>query len=231
MLPGILGSMQAGISNVREFSYIGISSADSIDGGPNTATFNTVSFGAAAQGRRLFFTVHWQEGGTHRTLSSMTAGGTSVTIHSQGGHSGGLTGFGVALCSVAKDASTSGAVVCSFSSTLGFTSCHVTCLRTVGLTNSSPHDTASDSSSATSTSLSTTIDVPANGLTIAAFTGSTFADKTGSWSGVTEEFDDGGSGSSLAWDYDMAVQTGRTISFTVSTEADSGNHMLVLSWS
>jgi hypothetical protein len=121
-------------------------------------------------------------------------------------------------------------VLVTFSSALGVSSCHLTCIRAVGLVNSSPHDTASDSSALTSTSLSTTIDVPEDGLLIAAFTGSSFADKTGTWSGVTEEFDNGGSGSSLAWDYDMAAQSGRTIEFIVATEADSGNHMLVLSW-
>jgi hypothetical protein len=230
MLPGIIGMLAGLGGSVREFSYIGISSADSIDTGTEIATFNTVSFGAAATGRRLFFSVHWQEGGTHRTISSVTVGGTSATVHSQGGHSGGLTGFGVALCSVAKDASASGTVLVTFSSALGVSSCHLTCIRAVGLVNSSPHDTASDSSALTSTSLSTTIDVPEDGLLIAAFTGSSFADKTGTWSGVTEEFDNGGSGSSLAWDYDMAAQSGRTIEFIVATEADSGNHMLVLSW-
>lgn len=226
MLPGIGGVMPSIAAAAREFSYLGSFADDS--GISSSQNIPNVDFGGAVTGRRLFHSIHWQEGGTHANLTSVTVGGTSATIHSQGGHSGGGTGFGVALVSVAKDADASGAVVCNFDGLVNSASC--TSIRAVGLADSSPFDTAQDSSSGTSTSLSTTIDVPENGLTIAAFTGSTLADKTGTWSGVDEEFDNGTNGSSLAWDHDMAEQSGRTVSFTVTTETNSGNHMLVLSW-
>ncbi len=214
---GVIGG-----ASVYEASYVN-SFGTTMSGGDAIATATAMDVGAADAARRIYALVYWGEGGSHRTLSSMTIGGVSATIHSQGGHSGGASGFGLAITSAIVPTGTTANGVANFSGAISG-SASISILRAVGLEDSSPFDTASDFSATTSTSLSTTIDVPEGGLVIGAFYQSVNADSTVTWGGAAEILDRVGFSSHLA------AQTSRPITITATTEADSGNHLLVISW-
>lgn len=229
MLPGIAG-MMPGPGALFEFEALGLAHG----GGNDPETFS-YDVGDAHPDTRLFIIVHWAEnGGTHRTLSTVTVDGNNAPIIEQNGHTGGVTGFGVAIASLMFAEGGTQDVVCNWSGDISNSGIAV--IRAVGLVNSSATDTEEDFTSTTSGSLSVALDIPAHGLTIAAFTSSTnAADNAVTWGGVTEEYDivlDGLSQvrASMAWNYDMTLQVGRTISVSVASEADSGNGMVATSW-
>lgn len=129
----------------------------------------SVGLGAANAARRIFITAHWLSGGSATTISSATIGGVSATIHVQDGHSGGSTGLGVAILSAIVPTGTTGSVVLN-----GVASPKFGVFRAVGLPGS---PTATDSDNGVNTTgASVSISVPANGILLAAGTGSSETD-------------------------------------------------------
>lgn len=201
--------------------------------------FTSYNIGPASPDRRVFVVIHWCEGTIHRTISSVTIGGVSATVHIQEGHSGGSTGFGVGIASAIVPAGTSATISVTMSGSLALhtTLISISAITTIGLQLSSPFDTASDTTAVTSNNLSDTINVPAGGLVIAGFTSSTNAAIDAvTWSGVTEEYDVSQTTGSLnirqsmAWSSGLSAETGRTISASPGSEANSGNAFVAVSW-
>jgi hypothetical protein len=226
MLPGIAGGIQAGLAGLYDISYLSYAAG----GSGSSVTFTAYGLGAAHTARRIFIGIHWRETTVHRTVSSVTIGGVSATIHEQEGHTGGATGFGAAIASAIVPSGTSGDVVVNFSGSQS--ECNISGIRAVGLFNSSPTEALTDTTSGTSNNLSVAIDIPASGFCMAVFTSSTnAAGDAVTWAGVTEEYDtNSGVRESMAWSAGMAAETNRTVSATVGTQADSGNGMVVVSW-
>lgn len=212
---GVLGS------SLPTLSYIGYSQ----DAG------NSFSIGTAATDRRLFANVHWGEtGSVHRTLLSATIGGVSATIHGQEGHSGGASGFGVAVISAVVPTGTTASVATTFSGAV--TNLAYGIHRVDGLVGGSPTDTAVNSSSGTSTSISDSIIVPAAGVLVAAYSASELSNDGVTWTGVTENYDFGGfsynrSGGALLYPTGSNPQT---VGITKGNESNSGNAFFAVSW-
>ncbi len=194
-----------------------------MNGGNNIATATGENIGDADATRRIFANVYWGEGGSHVSLSSMTIGGVSATIHGQGGHTGGISGFGVAIVSAIVPTGTTANFVALFSAAISGSAAFAA-FRTVRLEDSSPFDSASTLSVGTSTSLSTSINIPEGGLIIGAFNYSVNADNTVTWTGATEITD------RVGFSKNLAAETNRSFGITASTQGDSGNHLLGVSW-
>lgn len=190
----------------------------------------SVTFGAAQADRRIVAVIHWSEGGTHRSLSSATIGGVSATIHVQRGHSGGSTGLGCAIISAIVPTGTTGAVSCSYSgSGVADVSCGI--YRLTGLVSGTPTDTDSAESQGTTSDISVTITVAAEGIVIAGFTGSTLATSTVTWTGVTEQYD-GEDNIHRSGGFASGISAGnRVITADITPQADSGNDLVAASWS
>lgn len=126
----------------------------------------SVALGAADAARRIFITAHWlSAGASPSVISSASIGGVPTTIHVQDGHSGGSTGLGVAILSAVVPTGTTGSVVLN-----GVASPRFGVFRAVGLP-ASPTDTDS-ANGVNTTSASVSVSVPANGILLAAGTGS-----------------------------------------------------------
>jgi len=194
-------------------------------------TVTGYSFGAADGARRIICRIHWVEDSGHSSVSSVTIGGVSATIHDQTGHSGGLTGFGIALVSAVVPSGTSGTITVFFGSTTA-TSVYLSGARVVGLANSSPSSINKAFSSSTSTSISTSIDVPQGGIIFSGFTSSTNASSDPvTWGGIDQVYQSSitvrVTGASRTG---MNAETGRVISCSVTTHLNSGNGMVAMSW-
>jgi len=231
MLPGIIGG--AGFFGAgRSVIYL---SAAFIEDATNATTYTPAAFaiGDAAADRRIFAIIHWAEGGTHRTLSTVTLGGVSVTIHAQAGHSGGSTGLGVAIVSALIPSGTT--ATRSFTFSAGVTGYSFAAISTLGMNRSTPFDTDTAENQVTTADLTSNTNVDVGGLIIAAMTGSTNAvNDTVIWTGATEQYDlasAAGVHASMAFQSDLAAETGRTILADITPRTNSGNDLAVVSWS
>lgn len=206
-----------------------------VDSSSNLTTYTLPDFdvGAPASDRRIFGIIHWSEGGVHRSLSSVTLGGVSAAIHQQKGHSGGTTGLGVAIVSAVIPSGTTASCSITFSgicSGVAFSS-----IRTTGMTRSTPFDSDFDENQVTTADLTSSTNVDSKGLIIAAMTGSTNAvNDAVTWTGANEQYDlatAAGVHGSMAWQSGLAAETGRTILADITPRANSGNDLVVVSWS
>lgn len=200
----------------------------------NSSYTFSIDGGDAQDDRRIWVPIHYQEGSSHRTISSVTINGESAS-GTQIGHNGGLTGLGVGVYS-AEVPTGDGAmdVVVNFSGAC--TGCIVDSVVGYGFA-ASAHDTATDENTGTSGDLDTLIDTALGGLTIAAMTGSTNTlGNRVSWTGVTEVSDDDFGGASGGGTFSMGIQTetsaasGVFVRAAVATTADAGNDLVVVSW-
>ena len=217
MLPGLFGI--AGFSGEgKTAAFMGL-----VDEGVS------VTFGDERSDRRMAAVIHWNEGGSHFTLDSATIGGEAATIHVQRGHSGGSTGLGAAIISAVVPTGASGVVDCTFSGATSNVSCGV--YRLTGLSSGTPTDTDSDQSTVTTTDLSVTITVAADGIVIAGFTGSTNATSDVAWTGVTEQYDgEDGIHRSSGFASGLGAQS-LVVTADITPQANSGNDLVVASWS
>lgn len=231
MLPGILG-VAGLLGGARSATYLAAAYDES---GSNATTYTPADFdvGDAAPDRRIFAIIHWNEGGAHRTLNSVTLGGVSATIHAQRGHSGGTTGLGVAIVSAIIPTGSTASRSFTFSGAA--TGYAFAAIRTVGMNRSTPFDTDTDENQVTTADLTSATNVDTDGLIIAAMTGSTNAvNDSVIWTGATEQYDlatAAGVHGSMAFQSGLAAETGRTILADITPRANSGNDLAVVSWS
>lgn len=216
---------------------LGVAGPDVSFIGYQAASGNSFSIGAAAANRRLFALVHWGEDGNHRTLTSATIGGVSATVHLQEGHTGGSTGFGVAIISAIVPSGTTASIVTSYTGTPNGKVTHegFSLYRATGLVDSSPSDTGSDTTSVLSQSLSVTVTVPALGIVIGGYSASQLSDSLVAWSGATENYDTGdppgfGYVRSGAFQAYAGGSASQVVSVTKPNENNSGNALVAVTW-
>jgi hypothetical protein len=150
-------------------SYKGTVSASLI--GHTTVTIPAATFGPAAAGRRIFVALHAIGGsGSARTISSAVIGGVAAAVHCNISDHNTGTGatWSLAIISAVVPSGTTGDVVVTYigSWSSGTVSAAVT--SAIGLVGSSPTDTAVNFPPTGGLSASTTINVPASGVIIAA---------------------------------------------------------------
>jgi hypothetical protein len=204
-------------------SYIG--TAASASPASNVVTFSAQAIGAADPTRRVVVTVTNFSGTIG--LSSATIGGIAATIHiSQG------DGFieSSAIISALVPTGTTADIVLTFSGTPYDVTANV--YRQINETVSSPYATAFDLISDINGILTTTIDIPANGMlyaVAAVYTGTT---SSYTWVGAIERNDiNGGSGftnASSASETGLGGQTGRTVTATCTQSGDGT--LVAMSW-
>jgi hypothetical protein len=238
MLPGIAGMMSGAAASGLQATVVTIGSKQET-GSTLAADFNyTIDIASTNSSKRVFLVIHWTEGGTHRNIDDVDIDSVNATIGDgiQEGHSGGLTGFGVAIMHVPLPTQ-SGSVTAHVSFDGNVIGCAITPIVVTGLTETTAFDEAFDENSGTSTNLSANIAIPASddddSIVIAAYTGSTgISDAAVSWSGVTEQYDTGTLDvrTSMGVAEALAQDAARAILLTMSGEPDSGNAIVVQSW-
>jgi hypothetical protein len=207
------------------FDYIGYKLGGS---GPKTTWLLTgTSIGTADANRLVSVAINWSEEATHRNVSEVRFGGISgtlATIHVQGGHSGGSTGFGVCIASAVVPTGTTSDVRVVFSGDTN--TCNINIFRYVGLASTTPNDTATIGSGGTATDLATTIDILAGGLVQVAVGNSTFANG-GTIGGATSRYTYPGEG---AMSHGLGAETGRSITWDTTNANNAGNALIAVAW-
>lgn len=196
----------------------------------SSGTSATISTGTAAASRVIVVAVSWHEGSSHETLSSLKFGnpssGDSLNIIGQTGHSGGFTGFGVALCYLPWPSGTSEDIFATFTGTVNTVKFGV--WKMTNLTSNTPTDSGTQQTSGTSDDVTVTLNTNASGIIIAGFRGSTGASNPSSWTTATEDFaaffaTSGASASGL-------TSGSKNVTAVCPTITDSGNGLVVASW-
>lgn len=191
-----------------------------------TYTFSTTSIGAADSTRRVVVIAHWHRNtGADKTISSATIGGVSATIHVQA-----TDIIGVGIISALVPTGTTADIVVTL--TGGADRMQIGVWRAINETASSPHATASDNVLAGAV-LSTTIDIPATGWLVAGAIGRGGTPTSMAWTGVTEDYDtileSATNVNSGGHETGLAVETGRTVSVTISTSPSTAA-LVAASW-
>lgn len=196
--------------------------------GLTTYSFASVGIGSADSTRRVIVAVHWGNSAA-RTLSSATIGGVSATIHVQSSS----TARGVAIISALVPTGTTATIEFTFSGAAVRAGIGV--WTSIDEQNSSPTATFTDATDP----FSGTINVPADGFVVAAF--SVFENSgagTVSWTGPTEVYDNVASvGSTMGLSGASASGLSANASYTVSVVANAGpslpveeGHLVAVSW-
>lgn len=210
------------------------------DSATNSYSVSVPGSGEAHANRRLFALIHWVEGTTERTISSVTIGGVSATVR-QEGHNGGSTGLGCAIASaiVPTGSVTNATVAITFSGTASGVG--ISLIRAVGLTQTSVFDFGTAESTSTAVTISDTVNIPPSGLLIAVYTGSTNTEAVAvTWTGATELYDKAGPAHATASPdqvrcsaaalYYLNGEVGRTVQAAITSTPDAGNDMVIESW-
>lgn len=218
-----LGKSSAGAAGMVD-SLVTLSNG----GGANYS--GTVTTGGADTNRRVVVVIHWEETTIHRTLSSISIGGVSATIHNQQGNSGGTTGFGVAIASAIVPTGTTATVALVMSAAV--TTVVASAWRLINY--STLTDSDGNANSGSSNNISLTVSTAAGGVIVAGYTGSTGTGNTGvTWTNATERYDSGGIGvirKSAADVTGLSAGT-LTVSATQGIISNSGNGLVITSWS
>lgn len=212
-----------GGSDNPSISFIGSASSNT---DLSVYTFSAQSLGAAASDRKIIVGIGWSSA-TAQTLSSVTIGGVTATIIGQIESSGSSSGPS-ALVIAAVPTGATGDVVVTLSG--GVQRLGIGIFRVVGLVSSTAHATATDDT-AVSGVVTTTLNVPANGIVV-AMAGSVDG---ASWSwtaGPVEDFDidleSAAAAISGAHQTYVAAQTPLTVTATCGTGSRSS--LFVASW-
>lgn len=207
-----------------ELSFIA-STAD--DSNSTTYTFTSQSLGAVDGTRRIVVVCHWN--GATLTLSSATIAGISATVHAQTNG----TNNGIAIISALVPTGTSGTIAFTLSGA-GSLRAYIGVYRAIGGVLLSPNDTLTDNTIA-SAAFSGTINIPSVGWVVAGSSWGTLAGTSHTWAGVTEQYDvKSPEAAGINWtggfDTGLALQTGRTVSDTVTDASGATGCMAAISW-
>jgi hypothetical protein len=183
-------------------------------------TFTNASIGPAAAGRLVWVAVAGvNAGGSNRTLTGLTIGGTAATIHDQIQN----VGMSLAICSLVVAAGTTATIVATWSGAL--TERYFAVGTLTGYGSATPHQV----SKAAADNL--TLNIPAGGaaLALAASKNGTIGAFT--FSGLTEGTDVLSSTAisrfGTAMDYGLGMQTARPVS---ATSTATNETMIAASW-
>jgi hypothetical protein len=190
-------------------------------------TYSGTTFGAADGTRRIVLLVHWSAA---VNISSVTIGGVTATAHTT--RASGTANDSVQIFSALVPTGTSGNIVITFASGVsrsGFGS-----WRQINESSATPFATGTDNT-VTAAVLSLTINIPTDGSLYAGATvDSSLTPPTQTWVGATERYDNllsplSGLGKSGASETGLGVQTGRTVSTTI-TGTSPGGALAAMSW-
>ncbi len=152
-----------------------------------TGTQTGVAFGPVGGARAIIIAIHWYATVTTSVLSSATIGGivvptiTTGTMIGPGTSAYIYTGFIAAFV----PSGTSGTVVLNFSGGGGTVDARIFVYQALNIVSLTPHATGQNAS--TISPVSTTCDLEANGIVLAA--GSDFQAAPATWTGITESYD------------------------------------------
>lgn len=219
-----------GFGGVTPISNAFLQVASVIAGTGTNKSFTSQNFGTADATRRIICAVNWRKDVAGSVLSSVTIGGVSATIHTQ--TDGVVTRQGTALVSALVPTGTSGNVDCVWASSGSRTSV-VALWRQINESVASPF--ASNTATASSLTVSTTINIPSGGsLYTTATTSTTATNPTFVWTGATERYDSiaigTDTGASGASETGMTVETGRSIQAVASAGSSPLSALSVVSW-
>ena len=179
------------------------------------ASQTTYTFGAFTMPRagRFVLCVVCDAGVANRTFNSATVNGVGATIHvNQAGGKSSITTSISAICSIPLSAGSTGNIAVTFSNNM--TVCNIAGYALLDLISGTPTATAGNATSAAgagATSLSTSINIPGNGILIGVASAN---NATITLSGVTQ---DGTSDvsvlkSAVGSNQQMTAETGRSVS-------------------
>jgi hypothetical protein len=222
MFPFPYSSGSTGGGGVAEISLVD----NAIDSGSATTyTFSGKTLGAAASDRIIV--VGTFSTNAVKTVSAVTIGGVSAAQVVAATNSGGEQ---CALWQAAVPTGTTGDIVVTWSG--AEVGCGIGVWRIVGAT-SAAHASSGVSGASP---LSSTLDIPANGVAI-AYSGAASSNRTAAWTGLTEGFDANGvedgvnsgnhTGASGAF---ATLQTGLTIQMTLSGTSIRNPVLTMASW-
>lgn len=187
----------------------------------STYTFTSQNVGAASSDRYVVAVIFGYSATSGRTVSSVTIGGISATISVQTSNASTSRVTAIALANVPTGATAN--VVVDFSDTMN--NCGIGLYRLTEISTDTPFDTGTAASN-TDETLTTSIDIPANGFAIAINGEQTTTNpETHTWTGLTEDFDTTielgqFTGASLN---PSTVQTGLSVSSTVTGTSQGGS--------
>ena len=179
---------------------------------PTTVTFSAMSFGTAADNRRLSACVQWDnDGGNTRTISSLTIGGVAATVHQVANSSATDNKVNVAIASASVPTGTSGDVVVTWSGTVDKP--HVALWRVTSESGTPIDSDKFESTGDAAVSVTLTVE-PGSVLIAAATAGNASANIT--WTNATEGQDDT-NGAELASAY-ATVSSGGSLQVTSTSD-------------
>ena len=220
MLPGIMG--MAGL--VGYDIQVVATLADA--GGSSPHTFSNVSFGPEYTGRILVACTCLRETGSNPLnipSNGVTIGGVTATGEDNGNANASGPGIGAGIAAAAGVSGTSGDVVVSWSSATA-NAAGLILLSVPGISVTASDTGSAASNQAGGTSVNCTLDIPSNGLLIAACAHTNTNDET--LTGVTERASVIVGAGSLAVGYDkgLSLQVARPVSGSWTTSAIYGLH-------
>lgn len=187
-----------------------------------TFTFNTSDIGAADNSRRIVVVVMASSTGTQvRSLSSLTIGGVTATIHANVSNS-----RSTSIASLPVSTGTTSDIVVTMNNTCA--NCTIAIYRLINFASAFPQDVDS-TSTAGATSLTRNITVSERSFVIAGVCGQA-SSTTATWTGVTEDFDvlvESGMRTTAS-----STMTAGNASYTVTCTASAsiGMSLACLSW-
>ena len=184
-----------------------------------TYTLNDVAIGGAHPNREVFLLVHSRSSsGAGRNIVSASIGGVSADIHVERTTGGFSNELYVGLISAPVPTGTTAQVVIEFDN--GCTEIDIGVIRAINLASRTAHDTANVFATEFPDTLDVSVNTQAGGFVIA---GSVKSSGTLTWGGVTEEYDETGTGGNIAISgglaTDVAAETPRTVTVTTAIAA------------
>lgn len=125
-------------------------------------TFSGVNIGAAATDRYVVVEISNAVNAPGRTLNTVTIGGSAATIHVNAHLDTGAAVVIVGIAGLLVTAGTTANIVATFSGNMNTCYCRTYTLQ--GLTSTTPTATKTTTNGAGATTVSDTIDIPANGI-------------------------------------------------------------------
>lgn len=202
----------------------------SITGTSTTKSFTSQNTGTADVTRRIICAVNWRKDAAASVLTSVTIGGIAATIHTQVTTT--PTRQGTAIASALVPTGTTATVDVVIAGT-GSRTMYVALWRQINESSSSPND--SNTVTASSLTVSSTINIPTNGSLYSTTTLSvTTGNPTFVWTGATEQYDSltigtdtGGGGAS---ETGMTLEASRAIQAVGSAGSSPLNALSTVSW-
>lgn len=185
-------------------------------------TFNTSDIGAADDSRRVVVVVMASSSNTSaRTLSSLTIGGVTATIHVN------VSSLRtISIASLAVSTGTTANIVATMSGACN--NCTIVIYRLVNFASAFPQSTTSNTQ--TATSINANVVVSEKSFVIAGVIAAINTNTTATWTNVTEDLDTLNEGSMRTTASDTMTAGNSVYTVTCTASASVGMALAALSW-